>query len=123
MPTSQLQTAVRHVDDAVAVIEVAGDVTAAGEPELMAAYLQACERDPRGITLDLRRLEFMNSGGIGLLATLLVRAKRARQQVTAFGLSDHYRYILGLARLDEVIGLHDDEASAVAAAHEAVEAR
>ena len=33
----------------------------------------------------------MNSGGIGLLVTLLVRAQRQRQRVLAFGLSDHYR--------------------------------
>jgi anti-sigma B factor antagonist len=31
----------------------------------------------------------MNSGGIGLLVTLLVRANRRSQQLLAFGLSDH----------------------------------
>ena len=46
----------------------------------------------------------MNSGGIGLLVTLLVRAQRQHQQVLAYGLSDHYRQIFELTRLDEAVG-------------------
>ena len=65
----------------------------------------------------------MNSGGIGLLVTLLLLAKRARQPVTAFGLSDHYRQILELTRIDEVISVHDDEGRALAAARNGVRAR
>ena len=33
----------------------------------------------------------------------------------AVGLSDHYRQILSLTRLDEAIEIHDDEAAALAA--------
>ncbi len=66
--------------------------------------------------LDFSQLDYMNSGGIGLLVTLLVRAQRAGQRLLAVGLSDHYRQILALTRLDEAIGIHDDESSALAAA-------
>jgi anti-sigma B factor antagonist len=61
----------------------------------------------------------MNSSGIGLLVTMLVRANRQHQQLMAFGLSDHYRQILNLTRLDEAILIHPDEASALAAARSA----
>ena len=54
----------------------------------------------------------MNSGGIGLLVTLLVRANRAKQQLLAFGLTEHYRQIFELTRLDEAIGIYDTEAEA-----------
>ena len=50
----------------------------------------------------------MNSGGIGLLVTLLVRANRQKQRLLAFGLNDHYRQIFELTRLDEAIGIYDD---------------
>ncbi len=50
----------------------------------------------------------MNSGGIGLLVTLLVRVRRQGQRLMAMGLSDHYRQILALTRLDEAIGIFDD---------------
>ena len=68
------------------------------------------------MVLDFSGLDYMNSGGIGLLVTLLVRAQRARQQMLAYGLSDHYRQIFELTRLDEAIAIHDDEGGALAAA-------
>ena len=123
MSTTQLEAGVRRVDDDVAVIELRGDVTAAGEAELMAAYRAACTDEPRGIALDFTGLDYMNSGGIGMLVTLVVRAKRARQHVTAYGLSEHYRQILQLTRIDEVISVHPDEHQAVEAARIGVRVR
>jgi anti-sigma B factor antagonist len=58
----------------------------------------------------------MNSGGIGLLVTLLVRANRRSQQLLAYGLSDHYRQIFELTRLDEAVSIHDTEQAALSAA-------
>jgi anti-sigma B factor antagonist len=57
----------------------------------------------------------MNSGGIGLLVTLLVRANRQKQKLLACGLNDHYKQIFELTRLDEAITIHDSEADALAA--------
>jgi anti-sigma B factor antagonist len=114
--TTQLQARVRPTDGDVAVIELHGDVTAASEGQLMDAYREAGREGIRGVVLDFTRLDYMNSSGIGLLVTLLVRAKRAHQQLSAFGLSDHYRQIFELTRLDEIISVHDDETRAVAAA-------
>jgi anti-sigma B factor antagonist len=114
--TIPLQTRVRPADGGVAVIELTGDVTAACETELMDAYREAARSEIRGIALDFTRLDYMNSSGIGLLVTLLVRAKREGRQVSAYGLSDHYRQIFELTRLDEVISVHVDEEQAVVAA-------
>ena len=58
----------------------------------------------------------MNSGGIGMLVTLLVRANRQRQRLVAFGLNEHYRQIFELTRLDEAIGIFDTETEAFAEA-------
>ena len=116
MSTTQLRTRARSTDGAVGVIELRGDVTAASESELMAAYRDAGGEEIRGIVLDFTGLDYMNSSGIGLLVTFLVRAKRAHQQLSAYGLSDHYRQIFELTRLDEVISVHEDESQAVAAA-------
>ena len=60
-------------------------------------------------------LDYMNSGGIGLLVTLLVRANRQKQKLLATGLNDHYKQIFELTRLDEAIVIHDTEAAALAA--------
>src|SRR4026208_871571 len=86
---------------AVATLRIAGDVTSASEAELMSGYTHAIEggagaivphflgaedlmpASPHAIeggagaiVLDFSGLEYMNSGGIGLLVTLLVRAQR-----------------------------------------------
>ena len=55
----------------------------------------------------------MNSSGIGLLVTLLLRVQRQKQQLRAFGLSEHYQQIFELTRLNEAIGIYDAEALAV----------
>ena len=114
--STQLHTRVRSAGGDVAVIEFQGDVTSASEDELMDAYRQARPEVTRGIVLDFTGLDYMNSSGIGLLVTFLVRAKRAHKQLSAYGLSDHYRQIFELTRLDEVISVHDDEDGAVVAA-------
>lgn len=107
---------VRRPDPAVAIISMAGDITGASEGPLLAAYTEADGPATRAVLLDFGPLSYMNSSGIGLLVTMLVRANRQRQQLLAFGLSDHYRQILNLTRLDEAIHVHPDEASALAAA-------
>jgi anti-sigma B factor antagonist len=99
----------------VAILRIAGDVTTASEPDLMDGFTRAIDGGAHGVILDFAGMEYMNSGGIGLLVTLLVRAQRAGVRLLAVGLSDHYRQILALTRLDEAIEIHADEPAAVAA--------
>ena len=106
---------VRAPSPGVTVIEIAGEVTRESDLHLQDAYERA-GTDARAIILSFDGLEYMNSSGIGLLVTLLVRAQRNRQQMLACGLTDHYRQIFELTRLDEVISIHDTEAAAIAAA-------
>jgi anti-sigma B factor antagonist len=103
---------VRRVGDGVAVVDIKGEVTAACEPVLMSAY-EAAGASTSRLVLNFAGLEYMNSGGIGMLVTLLVRANRQRQQLAAYGLSDHYREIFELTRLDEAILIYDSEESAL----------
>ena len=114
MTTATTNTSADRIDERTIVIRVRGDVTAASEGPLMAAYGQAGEKT-RVIVLDFSGLDYMNSGGIGLLVTLLVRANRQKQKLLACGLNDHYKQIFELTRLDEAIGIHDSEAAAIAA--------
>ena len=107
---------VREVSDAARVIDISGDVTAQSEDALMAAYGSADSEGVTAVVLNFKALDYMNSGGIGLLVMLLVRARRKGQKVLAFGLSEHYRQIFELTRLDEAIGIYDTQDDALAAA-------
>ena len=114
MTTPTLSLDVRPLAGSVAVIDIRGDVTAASEQPLAAAYEEATnEHGARALVLNFSGLEYMNSSGIGMLVTLLVRANRQHQKLAAFGLTDHYRQIFELTRLDEAISIFDDEAAAL----------
>jgi len=106
---------VRHIATGTAVVDIAGEVTAACEPILMSAYQQVSDNDTQRVVLNFTDLEYMNSGGIGMLVTLLVRTNRQHQQLSAYGLSPHYRQIFELTRLDEAITIFDNETAALAA--------
>jgi anti-sigma B factor antagonist len=107
---------VRELSEGTRAIDIKGDITAQSEDVLMDAYGRASGEGVEAIVLNFSELEYMNSGGIGLLVTLLVRAQRQRQRVLAYGLSDHYRQIFELTRLDEAISIHDSEADVLAEA-------
>jgi anti-sigma B factor antagonist len=106
-------TDVRQVGDLAAVIDIKGEVTAASEPALMSADEEAAAQGARRLVLNFGGLEYMNSGGIGMLVTLLVRANRQHKELAAFGLSDHYREIFELTRLDEAITIYDERAALI----------
>jgi anti-sigma B factor antagonist len=103
-------------DGPASILRIEGDITSGSEPDLMAAYGLAVANGATVVILDFSKLDYMNSGGIGLLVTLLVRAQRGGGRLVATGLSEHYRQIFLLTRLDEAIEIHDDEAAAMAAA-------
>ena len=95
------------------MLDVQGDITADSEKVLMDAYNEACGNATKAIVLNFSGLDYMNSGGIGLLVTLLVRANRAKQKLLAFGLTEHYRQIFELTRIDEAIEIFGTEDEAV----------
>src|SRR5713226_8593441 len=100
---------VRHVSVTTSIIDIEGDVSASAEEALMQAYKEANTLTTRTVVL--------NSSGIGLLVTLLIRVNRQKQRMLSFGLSEHYRHIFELTRLDEAIGIYTTEPEALAAAY------
>lgn len=115
MATSVARMRVEAIPPSSAIIAISGDVTAACEQDLMAAHEQATDSGAKLVVLDFSEMQYMNSGGIGMLVTLLVRGQRRQQRIAAVGLTSHYRQIFELTRLDEAIGLYEDVAAALAA--------
>jgi anti-sigma B factor antagonist len=111
----------RKVGEGIGIIDIQGEINAFAEDALMEAYTTANNAGARAIVLNFVGLTYMNSSGIGLLVTLLVRAKRQKQRFLAFGLSEHYRKIFELTRLSEAITLYGSEAEALAALGKASE--
>ncbi|HEX2980625.1 MAG TPA: STAS domain-containing protein [Anaerolineaceae bacterium] len=105
---------VRKANELVSVLDVKGEINAFAENSLMDAYSIAVANGTKIILLNFSGLEYMNSSGIGLLVTLLIRARRQNQRLMAYGLSSHYRQIFELTRLNEAIAVYSSEDEAMA---------
>lgn len=105
-----ISTAVRSLDGGVVVIDVSGQLTGQADDELSVAFETAAGTAAPVVALNLADLDYMNSSGIGVLVTLLIRAQRGKRRLAAFGLSEHYREIFRLTRLDEAFEIVDREA-------------
>ena len=116
MNTANITFHVRKGKEGVSVVDIRGEVTGFAEAALTGAYNQACNTATRAVVLNFSGLEYMNSSGIGLLVTLLIRVQRQGQRLFAYGLDEHYRQIFDLTRLNEAILIFSDEESALAAA-------
>ena len=116
MPQAQVTMEVRRVNDSASVVDIKGELNAFAEGVLMDAYNQASDGGVRAIILNFEGLEYMNSSGIGLLVTLLIRVNREKQRLLTYGLSDHYQGIFQITRLDDAIGIYGSEEEAVRAA-------
>ena len=107
---------VRHISSTISIIDIQGDLSATAENILMDAYVQACVPTTGTILLNFAGLAYMNSSGIGLLVTLLIRMNRQKQHLLCYRLSEHYQHIFALTRLSDVIRLFDTEHEALVAA-------
>lgn len=115
MTDAKVTMEVRVANDSSSIIDVQGEITSFAENVLMDAYTEATSGGANVIILNFEGLEYMNSGGIGLLVTMLIRANRQEQILLAYGLTDHYQQIFELTRLNEAIQIYGSEADALAA--------
>lgn len=117
MIDTKVTMVVRFPTPGISVINIQGDLTGTSEDVLMAAYEEASKNGTKSIVLNFSDLDYMNSSGIGLLVTMLIRVQRQKQNLMAYGLSEHYRQIFDLTRLNEAIGIYENEAAAISAAN------
>lgn len=115
MPEAKVMMTVRKPNASASVIDIDGQVTGFAEKVMNEAYEQASADGATFILLNFTNLEYMNSSGIGLLVTMLIRAQRNNCRLAACGLSPHYRQIFELTRLDDAIAIYETEADALAA--------
>ena len=112
---TDVSISVRTLNDKVNAIDIGGELTSFAEEELTSAINQANTEEVNCILLNFRGLTYMNSSGIGLLVTTLIRLGRQDKSLVAVELSDHFRQIFELTKLNEAIHLYDTEEEALQA--------
>lgn len=116
MSEKKLTATVRRASPLVNVIDIQGEITSFTEKTLTEAYEQAVQGNFRTIVFNFSEMTYMNSFGIGMLVTLLIRARREGKNIAGYGLDEHYRNIFEITRLNQVIPIYSTETIALAAA-------
>jgi anti-anti-sigma factor len=99
----------------VAVIDLTGEIDANADGGLNEAYSEAETSGAKTVLLNFGDVTYINSTGIALIVGLLAQARKAGTNLSACGLSDHYKEIFEITRLVDFVTIYDDEASAIGA--------
>ncbi len=100
--------------DGVAVVDLPARIDASAEEVLTKAYNEGVAAAPARIVLNFAGVDYLSSTGIALIVGILARARADGRQITAAGLSDHYREIFEITRLADFMRIFPDESAAVA---------
>ncbi len=108
-------TADLRTEDGFVVIDFGGDIDRDAAAGIEDAYQVAADKNG-ALILNFEGVDYINSTGIALIVGLLAKARSASRDVSAFGLTDHYRQIFEITRLADFMQIYDVEATAVSAA-------
>ena len=112
---NKVTISVRSINQQTNAIDIGGELTSFAEEELNTAINQANTDEINIIVMNFQDLTYMNSSGIGLLVTSLIRLGREEKRLVAVDLNDHFRQIFELTKLNEAIHLYSTEQEALKA--------
>ena len=112
---NEVTISVRNINQQTSAIDIGGELTSFAEEELNTAINRANTEEINIIVMNFRDLTYMNSSGIGLLVTSLIRLGREEKRLVAVDLNDHFRQIFELTKLNEAIHLYSTEQEALKA--------
>ncbi|MGN8026037.1 STAS domain-containing protein [Microbacterium sp. 22242] len=90
----------------VAIVAIAGRLTASGAPQLRNAVSDLVDAGTRKIVIDLHETEFIDSSGLGALIGGLKCARLARGDLRIAAVPEAVRTVLRLTNLDRVLSSH-----------------
>lgn len=97
--------------DAVTIVNIKGDLTAASEASLKDACKNANDIGASRMLLVFDPAAYINSGGIALVIQLLGEARKKSRTVGITGLSEHFKKIfrmVGITKYAKVYGSVDE---------------
>jgi anti-sigma B factor antagonist len=100
-----------ETDGGSALVRIRGDLDLQVVDQVTEAFTRIEEGRPDLLAVDLSRLTFMDSSGMGTIAAAHVRALEAGRQFAVVRPPAGVRQAFDRTRLDEVIAIADDLAS------------
>jgi anti-sigma B factor antagonist len=93
-------------------IALSGDIDRTAEGVVTAAYDEVLRGGTSDLSLDFTEVTYINSTGIAVIVSILARAKRDGMNVSAYGLTDHYKHVFEITRLSDFMTIHENGAAA-----------
>ena len=97
------------------IIEVGGEIDVYTAPRLREVAVEAIDAGHRQLIVDIERVEFLDSTGLGVLVGALKRVRAEGGTLDIVCTHDRLLKIFQITGLDKVFGLHASVAEAVAA--------
>jgi anti-anti-sigma factor len=104
---------VRH-DGAVATLDLSGEINRGADDRMTSAYEEVSKTGVATILLNFTDVGYINSTGIAVIVAMMGRARSDGRQVSAFGLTEHYKELFDITRLSDFMHIYDDESTALA---------
>jgi anti-sigma B factor antagonist len=107
-------TVTSHTVDAFEIIEVAGEIDVYTAPKLREAIVSAVEAGHTRLIIDVQKVDFLDSTGLGVLVGALKRVRGDSGSLDIVCTQERILKIFEITGLDKVFGLHSsiDEARA-----------
>ncbi len=100
--------------DGVTVLEVTGKILGGNDSAALDREMDGViEAKGRGILLDLERVPWMNSSGLGILLAAFIRLREYGGVMKFLHVPDRVRAILVTTKLIDILEVHDDEKAAI----------
>ena len=98
------------------VVEVSGRIAASESMDLTRQLeVHLSNEAARAIVLDLSRVDYMSSAGLGTVVWLGKRMREAKQGFALFGMRDRVAQVFKLSGLDRILPIYPDLEAAEAA--------
>jgi anti-sigma B factor antagonist len=106
----------REIPTQITAVDVAGDLTMGDKLAAFESDLRGrIEKGARKVVVDLSRVTYMDSSGLGTLVVLAGRMDRSGGKLVISGAGGKVRQVIEMARVDRLLGMYGDVQAACAA--------
>lgn len=102
-------------DGSATVVTLRGEVDLHRTPEVHRALIEACERQPERLVVNLADVSYMDSSGIGTLVEIYRRVNGYNGQLMLCGLNERVHSVFEITKLDNFFRIYPTEAEALSA--------
>ena len=102
------------INAGILILSLEGDLI--GEvkgPELLEVINDALSQDVKFCAIDISKVRYINSSGIGVLITILTKFRNKDGEVCLINPSDHVKKLLIITKLTAIFNITDDLNSAI----------